>query len=290
MTRWAQSTVGWLAAAALAFAACSAEEPPSPARAVAPLDPPSERIVSLARMPSALLVELGAAGRVVAVDRDSSILPGLTGAAVLDPSDAALSRSLDALHTDLLVLPASHAGRAAALHASGRRIVIANAHDFDEGYALFAELGALVGLGPLMHDRVREHSRPLARLSAASYGEVRPRVVAIASLEPLAIVGGHDFVAALIEHAGGENVTHGRAESTIEMDAREIRALKPELVLWARPRALEEGDRAALERAVGAELPIASVVFDRDLFFDEVSVDAVAALRRRLVEIAAARP
>ncbi len=263
----------------------SEQEAPLEERNVAAVHAPAQRIVSLSRMASALLVELGCAERVVGVDAASAQLRGLAVARVVPTDSPDLRAHVEELAPDLLVLAEAQAELARGLRRADREVVVAAAHDFDDGYALWRELGALVGLGPLMHDTIRERTRALARLGAESYGQPRPRVAAIASLEPFAIAGGHHFVTDLIEQAGAENVAHGREERTIGLAPGELRALEPALLIYASAAAIDERQRTALTTAAGDIAPIAFVVFDRDLFFRDETIESVRTIREHVRRI-----
>lgn len=100
--------------------ACSAsDEVDVVERAATAAQPPARRIVSLSRMASALLLDLGCADRIVGVDAASSGLPGLATIQVLPVEDAARARHVGAFEPDLI----EHAGGENVAHGGDERTI-----------------------------------------------------------------------------------------------------------------------------------------------------------------------
>ena len=236
------------------------------------------RVVSLTPVGTRILLALGERDRLVAVDAASARLPGAGALPVADLAGAAAHAPA------VLIVPAQDVAAArAALPAAN--VVDASPHDFDDAWSVLVFVGAVLGREADARRFVRETSRPLAELGAASFGKRRPRVAAVVALEPLAVAGGHSFATDLIELAGGESVTHGTEEPRLAWPAETLAAARPELVVWVVPEEPSAADRARAAQLLGAEAPVELLVFDgpRDW------LDSLPAARRLAVWIERAR-
>lgn len=255
----------------LVHAGCGAPEPTpiAPARRVASLDPTATR----------LILALDQADRIVAVDAESGALPGLDRRPRIQDDDETAYRALLGAEVDLVVLPAARIELSQRLNDANIRTVVSLIHDFDDGFTLMGELAGRLGIAKAARAQIADLARPFAEIAAESHGQTRPRVAVLASIEPLALVGDHQFATALVEIAGGENVTHGRNGATIPIERAALEALSPELLLYALPDPIGEAERHALARSLAEIAPLIVVELDPERFAEPGAVAAARALR-----------
>ena len=213
------------------------------------------RVVSLTPVGTSILLALGERDRLVAVDAASARLPGLAALPVADLATAASHAPA------VLIVPAADAAAARAA-VPAANVVDASPHDFDDAWSVLVFVGAVLGREADARRFVRERSRPLAELGAASFGKRRPRVAAVLALEPFAVAGGHSFATDLIELAGGESVTHGTEEPRLAWTPETLAAAQPELVVVVVPEEPSAADRARARRLLGAAAPVELLVFE----------------------------
>lgn len=301
--------MGWREAIAAALLltllplGCDREEgspAPAPARSrpadAAHASTPAQRLATLSPLATRLILELGMASRIMAVDATSAELPGLTQRARIPDAEDAAVRALTAAKPDLVVVPASRTSLAQRLNAAKIHTVVVAVHDFDDAFTLWGELAERLGGAEASRARIADASRPLVEIAVESYGYARPRVAAIESFDPLVLVGDHQFATALIEIAGGESVTHG-VEGPMAIERAGLVALAPELLFHATARALGEEERLALANSLAEIGPLVVVEFDPERFFaPETSAaartlrDAIAPRARPLPASADSRP
>lgn len=226
------------------------------------------RVVSLAPAATEIVIALGLGDRLVAVDAASAPVPGAHRLPLADAASAA------AFSPDLVLAPASEeeAVRRAVPRA---RVLPVAAHDFDDAWGLYHQIGAALGSEELARRHVREISRPLAEIGAASFGARRPRVAAVLTPEPLEIAGGHSFVTDVIELAGGESVTHGTEETVLRWTREQIVRAEPELVLLVGPREPTPDEIALVRARLGPGLPLETLVLDPERFWLHDAVPVV---------------
>ena len=182
---------------------CGSEDPLSTGRT-----PREHHIISLSPSLTRVVVALGAAADIVAVDRFSRQLPGLGGlpslGGVFNPD---LERTLELRPT--LVLAVGGAQQAPffeQLRSRGVRVEEIEAYTLDEVVESFRAVGGFIGReaeAALLVARVRAE---LAEVGASVEGLPRPSVAVVIERDPLYVVGGGAFIDALIGVAGGENV------------------------------------------------------------------------------------
>jgi ABC-type hemin transport system substrate-binding protein len=246
----------------------------------APIPPPSSsfplRAVSLAPAGSELLLELGAAHLLVAVDDASRRIPGLRDLPAVDLAGAA------ALDPDLLLVPALSGADERLfeeLRARGSDVIEVAPHNLDDAFGLCRGLGTRL-VGAVRAARfVNTLGAELARIGGASFGRPRPRIAAVLAVAPLEIAGGHSFVTDLIEIAGGTSVSHFEAEPRIPTTAEELYALRPDLVLVTSPSEMSERERAAVRAALPGVARLDFFVFDPERFWVRDGVDTARRLR-----------
>jgi ABC-type Fe3+-hydroxamate transport system substrate-binding protein len=227
--------------------------------------------VSLSPLATRFVLAIGARSRLVAADPVSVQRPELAGLPAVDLRGAA------ALSPELVLVPEAPDPidpDAIALHRLGARIAEFAPHDFEDALALVRGVGAeLAGAAEANRFEAR-FSRPLAQIGGESGGQPRPRVVAVVSVAPLVIAGGHSFETDLIEIAGGTSVTHPGAESRLAIDADRWRELAPDLVLVIGTPPTSPRDEQALRNALPPGPEIAYFSFDPSFWIDASSEPA----------------
>lgn len=281
---WRRRALGLALLSLLLFFGCDGGEgspaPDSAATAAAPAPSAgARRVASLSPVATALILELGLTDRILAVDPASGELPGLLHRPRIPDDEDAAFLSLTGVEADLVVLPASRISLSARLNAANIRTVVVLIQDFDDGFTLWGELAGRLGLSTAARDRIAEAARSLAEIAAESNGFSRPRVAAIESFDPLALVGDQQLATALIEIAGGESVTHGRTQGPLALDLEELKALAPELLFHASPKPVAEAERRALAESVAEIAPLVVVEFDPERFFAPETAVAARTLR-----------
>jgi len=233
---------------------CEPGEDPA-ARSPLP-DSPSQRarplqVVSLSPLGTRFVIELGAQDQLVGVDPDSGQLPGLEAIERVDLADAY------ALSPDVVLIPPGVSeedpGRVRLVEA-GAQVYEFGPHDIEEVVALFRAVGSnLVGPAQALAREISV-TRPLGMIGGESYGQPRPRVLAIVSLRPTELAGGHSFETDLIEFAGGKSLTHGGDDTRLHLGPTVCRDFSPDLVLLMLPEPPSAFDRDA----ASAMIPCAS--------------------------------
>ena len=208
---------------------------------------PRLRVASLSPAATHLVVALGAEELLV----------------VPTPDDLAAAAAAGSDDLDLLLVPAWDDDVALRqLLARGVDVIEVTPHDFDSTFELVRLLGVRLGREQAADTLVREMSRPLARISAESRGQPRPRVAAVLSLDPLTIAGGHGFATDLIEVAGAENVVHGSEEAQLVLTPSALASLSPDLVLVTSERELTPGEQTIARALLPEQLVIAFFALD----------------------------
>lgn len=277
-------------ALAVALGAAGCEPAPAPqsepaAGAREAREERAERVVALSPLATRFIGALGAGDALVGADVRSveRLAPGVP---VTDLAGAS------ALAPDLVLRPPLPPGedRAAAelaLEVAGVRVVELDPHDLEDVFDLIRDVGgALVGAAEANRFETRL-ARPLAQIAGEAPALGRPRVVAVRSLVPLVIAGGHSFETDLIEIAGGRSVTHPGEASSLQIDPADWTRLAPDLVLLvegARREAAEAGPEGLPAFALPAGVPVEPFAFERDFWLGEPTEPA-----RRLRTRVAAR-
>ncbi len=270
---WSTLIHGLLLAATLFGCSPELEPAPNSSRAM-------PRVVSLSPAGTEVLLELGAAETLIAVDPDSRSLAGLEMLPAIVDLDASV-----ALAPDLVIVPRldrENLRIAEQLRAQGSDVIEFAPHNFDDAYELCRVLGLRLGRAAEASAFVRRHSRELALMSAAAFGYQRPRVAAVLGFSPLEIAGGHSFTTDLIEIAGAESVTHGSDELRVPLTVAELQATEPDLVLIVSAIPISEDDRRDARALIGDGPEIAFMVFDRKHFWLRRAVETARQLRERV--------
>lgn len=257
-------------AAGIGLGCTREDDAPSP-----PPNPAEARIVSLSPLATRFLLELGVSSRLVAVDAESLAPLGAT------PRPTTSLEKAQRFHPDLVLLAAlpEDVRSFSALSEAGARVVEFAPHDLEDVFALVRSIA-----GPLVGEEAatafeRRIARPLALIGGQSSPEGRPRVIALVSVDPPEIAGGHSFETDLIEIAGGSSVTHGSDDNRRPIDAEELARLAPDLVVVMTPSEQGPIDQDRALHLVGDIAPVDFFTFDRETFWLAEPAEDAARLR-----------
>jgi ABC-type Fe3+-hydroxamate transport system substrate-binding protein len=223
------------------------------------------RIVTLSPQASGFVAAIGAQHLLVGVDAESQRhLPALAELPTVAWADAA------DLDPDLVLVPAAPAAGdpvAARLRNLGARWIEFAPHSLEEVWELSRSVGAeLVGAAEALRFET-EMARPLAKIGGASFGQPRPRVVAVVGLDPLELAGGHSFETDLIEIAGGSSLTHGGSEPRLRVTLDELAQYGADLVLVVSASELAPSEQQAAHDRLPPGVRLAFFPLDRDSFW-----------------------
>jgi len=234
------------------------------------------RVVSLSPLASHFAVAIGAVHPVLAVDAESSRIPEFAGLPVVD-----LAAAAELLPDVVLVEVSPSAGDpiARALQSAGIRVIEFAPHDLEDVIALSREVGSLLVGAVYAHRFENDLTRPLAAVGGASFGQPRPRVVAVVAFDPVELAGGHSFETDLIELAGGQSVTHGGDEARIFLDSRRWTEFAPDLILVTSRTEMTPAERASARERLPARYPVAFFAVDTELFWLREPVRTAQRLR-----------
>lgn len=254
-------------------------DPPSRAASIEPVVAEAaspRRVVALSPQASGFVVAIGARHALVGVDEASRRLPALAELPLLTWEDVA------DLDPDLVLVPAApQAGDPVAerLRAQGARWVEFAPHSLEDVFELCRTVGALlVGAAEALRFET-QMARPLAAIGGSSFGQPRPRVVAVVGLDPLELAGGHSFETDLIEIAGGSSLTHGGSEPRLAVSLDELARYGADLVLVVSPSEMAPAERRAARDRLPPGARIEFFPLDRDFFWLRDPTEQAARLR-----------
>jgi iron complex transport system substrate-binding protein len=211
----------------------SSPEPAAQTSSPEPAAQTANRIVVLAPSLARVLVTLGAADRVVGVDRFSGELPELADRPLLGALLAPDLERLLELQPDLVlgVQGAQQQPLFARLRTRGVRVETFRLHRLDEVFAAFERLGAWVGqadAGRALAARVRGE---LAAIAESTARRAHPGVAIVLEREPLFVVGAGSFANDLVTAAGGRNVFADLPDAYPRVSLEALAARAPDVVL-----------------------------------------------------------
>jgi len=167
-----------------------------------------QRVVSMAPSLTDLMVELGAADRLVGVSRfdaepELAAVPRVGG--LYDPSLEAVVR----LHPDLVLGldGVAFAPSLQALRAAKLEVLPLRTDTLDEIRDSLRALGARLAIAGRAEKTWGELAQLIAKLRVASQGRPRVRCAVAVDFRPLVLAGRGSYLEPLIEAAGGENVS-----------------------------------------------------------------------------------
>jgi len=240
--------------------------------------PEALRVVSLSPAASRFIVGLGAASALVGVDVDSrSALPELAAVPTLE------LEGVSRLAPDLVIVPPGLEPRAAELaSAAGFEAVVFDVHDLEDVFFQSQTLGVRL-VGParaaLFERRI---ARPLAMIAGGAPALEGADVVAVVSVDPPQLAGGHSFATDLIQIAGGRSVTHGGDSTRLDADAATLAALAPDVVVVMRPVAVSPDELERLRHELSVQVPLFSFTVDFDRVLEGELEGRAEALRTEL--------
>ncbi|MGA7614156.1 MAG: helical backbone metal receptor [Thermoanaerobaculia bacterium] len=215
---------GSLASLLLILLACGSPAPP-----IEHHSRPAGRIITLAPNLTEIVYALGCGERVIAADDFSNYPPevrSLPKVGGLEPN----AEKIISLRPDLLLASTSadYSGLASQLRRAGIPLVLVRTDRLDDVPPAIEQLSAAMrcGDGPRVANQLR---RALA--SVAQSRPDPPRVLFVASTDPLFVAGGGTFVDDLIRLTGGRNAAadiHGWAQYSQEV----LLSAPPDLVLF----------------------------------------------------------
>jgi len=271
-------------AAALALG-CPGPEESGPS-AAPPAASRAPRIVSLTPLATRFLVELGVAPQLVAVDAVSRGLQGV------DDMQVATLETAYHFDPDLVLLPAlpDDVRSLSVLEGVGARVIQFAPHDLEDVFALCRSVA-----GPLVGEDAatafeRRIARPLSLIAGEASPDDRPRILALVSIDPPEIAGGHSFETDLIEIAGGSSITHGSDDNRRPIDTAGLESLAPDrvVVMTSQPLSAADEDRAL--RLVDGVAPVDFFQFERETFWLDEPADDAARLRASFLAAGLAGP
>jgi ABC-type Fe3+-hydroxamate transport system substrate-binding protein len=241
-----------------------ASEPGSHSAAPLADTPAPRRVVALSPIASQWVAAIGAGHLLVGVDEASRQVPALAAIPVATWDDAA------DLAPDLVLVPAPPPpGDPAAerLLARGARWAEFAPHSLEDVFELGRTVGVeLVGAAEALRYETQV-ARPLALIGGSSFGQPRPRVLAVVGLDPLELAGGHSFETDLIEIAGGSSLTHGGSEPRLAVSSEQLTAYGADLVLVVAPAEPTDAEQRAARDRLPPAARIEFFVLDRDFFW-----------------------
>lgn len=232
------------------------------------------------------MLALGAGSLLVGVDGDSrSELPELGALPAVAPE------GLARLVPDLVIAPPELQPQVDAFSSpTGFETVSFEVHDLEDVFLLSQTLGVRL-VGPARAAVFeRGIARPLALVAGRGPGLGRLAVVALVSIDPPQLAGGHSFATDLIEVAGGRSVTHGGDANRLDADGATLAALAPDVVVVMRPGTVSQGDLERLRRELSLQVPLFAFTVDFDRVFDGELEQRAEALRAALALHAHAGP
>lgn len=234
------------------------------------------RVVSLSPLASHFAVAIEGVHPIRAVDVESSRIPAFAGLPVVDLA-AAAELSPDVVLVGALPSPGDPIAQ--ALRSAGTRVIEFAPHDLEDVFALCRQVGSLLVGATQAHRFENGLSRPLAAIGGASFGQSRPRVVAVVDFDPVELAGGHSFETDLIELAGGQSVTHGGEEARVFLDSHPWTEFAPDLILVTSRSEMTPEERAAARDRLPARYPAAFFALDTELFWLRDPVQTAQRLR-----------
>ena len=203
------------------------------------------RVVSLSPSGTRALLKLGLARLIVAADGESREL--LRTRLDYEVPETAASQTLE--HAPNLVLvgarTAADTDLVRQIESAGAIVLKTAPHDLAAGLALYHELGVIFGAPRLGRDVSHQIGDPIAAIAVKQLGRARPRVAVVIGEAPLTLAAGHGFESELVETVGGDSVTHGSEEPRVLADVTGLQALKPDLVVVASSKPLDQAQRLA---------------------------------------------
>jgi ABC-type Fe3+-hydroxamate transport system substrate-binding protein len=245
-------------------------------------------VVSLSPIATRFILALGGGRLLLGVDADSAAMLELEDLPVVDLAGAT------GLAPDLVLVPfRPDAGDPAVreLRDSGAEVVEFQPQSLEDVTALCRTIGAQLAGDARAQRFELDLSLPLAEVGGEASGP-RPRVLAVTSLDPLAVAGAHSFETDLIEIAGGTSVTHesgvthALGEPRLAIPPERWADFTPDLLLVTSQSEPTPAERRRAEQALPRGYRVAFFAFDRDLFWLGDAADDARRLRALIEPVA----
>jgi len=229
----------------LALVACHCEQSsPAPPGAAAvqitddrgnrvALPRPAARIASLSPSNTEILFALGCGERVVLRDRVSSHPPRARRLPATNPFQVSPDH-VAGFTPDLVLLSHGDASRIEALRRLGLAVAIFDPRTLDEVYGDIRAIGTLCGAARQADGLTRQLRQRVQAVVQRVRGRPRPSVfVETDGTDPLKpwTAGGGSFVDQMLALAGGRNVAAHLERPFVQVNAEEILAARPDMIL-----------------------------------------------------------
>jgi len=194
------------------------------------------RVVSLNPSLTAIVLALGADAQLVGVDEYSSQQqPAVRDRPIVGGLFAPRLETILSLEPDLVVWVPSAQQRdlRRRLDGLGVEVLVLPNHTLDELLESIEVLGARLGYAEPARRRVAEIRAAFASAAASAQPRTAPRTLLVLQREPLYVVGGGSFLAAMLAAVGAENVAGGIAEAYPRVSLEWLIAARPEVILDA---------------------------------------------------------
>ena len=197
------------------------------------IERPPERIVSIAPSNTEILYALGLQDRVVAVDTYSNYPPEASEKPQVGDYLEPDLESVVAAEPDLILAAELHLGTVLPeLETLDLPAVVVEPTNLDEVFASMLQVGTIAGEPARATELVCELQARVDLVTAAIAGAPRPRV--FFELDPgLFTVGPGNFVADVIDRAGGDNIAADAAEMWPQLSAEAVVSANPDVILLA---------------------------------------------------------
>lgn len=216
---------------------------------------PARRIASLSPSNTEILFALGCGGAVVLRDRVSTYPPEVKELPQTSPFHLSADH-VAGFSPELVLLSHADAARVEALRRVGLAVASFDPRTLADVYRSILAIGTLCGARQRAEALVARMKRQVARVSARVAGRPRPRVyVETDGSDPLKpwTAGGPSFVTHLLELAGGRNIFAGLERAFVQVNAEQVLAARPQVivVMGVAGNLLGKGRELLRERAGG---------------------------------------
>lgn len=203
---------------------------------------PAARLVTLTPSATELVAAVGAAERLVGVDRFSSHPPLVHDLPRVGDFLRPSFEAIVALAPDLVIADAVQAEIARGLEDAGVRTLLLSMHTIEDVRAGLARVGRALDREDAARAAVAAIDRALAQARDRASGRDRPRVLAVVDREVgglgnLVAAGPGSYVDELLSIAGADNALRGYRVRYPKLSAEQILRARPEIVLDLAPSA-----------------------------------------------------
>lgn len=193
----------------------------------------SDRIVSMAPNLTEILFALGLESRVVGVTQDSDYPPAALDKPQVGTFWQPNIEAVIATRPDLVVTQTFEQQRdlARRLHRMGYRSLMVDIDTIAGLYDGIFAIGQATDAASQAHALCEKMRAEVDRLTTATAGQRRVRILWVVQREPLRVAGRATFVNEMIELAGGENVIGPTLHIYPAIGAEQVIAAAPEVII-----------------------------------------------------------